>query len=225
MKSFRRLRQRLRQRLRRRPSRPGLTPFDASALPKREPLSFEAAVGEGIMLAEYAARLRLRNAIIVGALSGQGDYDPNRYLVDARAGLASLAAESDAAARRLAEQLEEAEALSGKAGHAHDYRAGDVKNLARREAVSRALAKRLQECRDDDDYLLSLIERSREEAWNDVSRALEDSLRRADVPVDEDYERERDERMRQLIDEDLAALARERERAQLRSELADDWGF
>lgn len=202
-----------------------MKPFDSSMLPPREPLSFETAVSEGFMLAEYAARLRLRNAIIVGALSGDGDYDPLRYLGDARATLATLAAESDAAARRIALELEEAELLSGKAGHAHDYRSGDVVNLKRREAVSRALAMRLRECRESDDYLLGLIERAREEAWQDVSRALEDTLRRSNIPVDADYEQHRAERMRLLVDEDLAELERERERALLRSELADDWGF
>lgn len=213
------------RRLRRRKSRPGMTPFDASTLPKREPLTFEAAVSEGIMLAEYAARLRLRNAIIVGALADGAQYEARHYLVEARTGLSSLAAEAEAAARRIAEELAEAEALSGRAGHAHDYRAGDVKNLSRREAVSRGLAKRLREFRDDDDYLLALIERSRDEAWNDISRTLEENLRRADIRVDADYERDRDARMQQLVDEDLAALMREREREQLRSELADDWGF
>lgn len=177
------------------------------------------------MLAEYAARLRLRNAIVVGALSDDAAYDPSRYLGEARATLSTLAAESDAAARRLAERLEDSEDREGRAGHAHDYRSKDASNLKRREAVSTALATRLQECREDDDYLLGLIERARDEAWQDVSRALEDTLRRSDITVDADYAIEREDRVRRLVDEDLAELVREREREQLRSELADDWGF
>lgn len=194
-------------------------------LPPREPLTFQAAVAEGIMLAEYAARLRLRNAIIVGAVGDSADYDPRRYMVEARAVIASLAAESDAAADRIAREIEEAESLAGRAGHAHDYRAGDVKNLTRREAVSRALANRLREFREDDDYMLALIERSRDEAWRDVSRALEEALVQPEVDDDPAYEAEKEQRMRELIDVDLARLIRERETEQLRSELADDWGF
>jgi hypothetical protein len=212
-------------RVRKRSTRPSTAPFDASKLPRREPLSFDASVGEGFMLAEYAARLRLRNAIVIGALAGESDYDPREYLDDARATLSTLAAESDAAARRLGERLEDSEGRQGKAGHAHDYRSKDASNLKRREAVSRALAKRLQQCREDDEYLLGLIERARDEAWQDVSRALDDTMRRSNIPIDDDYVHDRDDRIRRLVDEDLAALMRDREREQLRSELADDWNF
>lgn len=193
-------------------------------LPPREPLTFEAAVSEGIMLAEYAARLRLRNAIIIGAVGQSADYTPRRYLVEARAVVTSLAAESDAAADRIALEREEAESLSGRAGHAHDYRAGDVANLKRREAVSRALANRLREFREDDEYMLALIERSRDEAWRDVSRALEEALSSPDIEPDPNYEVEREDRQRGLVEE-LEEMARARESAQLRSELADGWGF
>lgn len=193
-------------------------------LPPREPISFDGAVSEGIMLAEYAARLRLRNAIIIGAVGEAVDYDPRRYMVEARAAVSSLAAEADAAADRLAGERREAESLSGRAGHAHDYRAGDVLNLTRRESVSRALAKRLREFRDDDTYMLGLIERSRDEAWRDVSRALEDSFSGPDVDPDPNYEAEREQRQQDLIG-DLDRMIRDRESAQLRAELADDWGF
>lgn len=193
-------------------------------LAPRDPVTFDTAVSEGIMLAEYAARLQLRNAIIIGAVGESVDYDPRRYMVEARAVVSSLAAEADAAADRIAEQVLDAERLAGRAGHAHDYRSGDVRNLTRRESVSRALAKRLRQFRDDDKYMLALIERSRDEAWRDVSRALEESLGGPEIEVDPEYEAERESRQRDLIEIDLAGLAREREREQLRSELADDWG-
>lgn len=161
------------------------------------------------MLAEYASRLRLRNTIVVGALTDDGGYDPRDHLDAARRILDRLIAESMSAARRLADEADVAGQTDGRAIHAHDYQSADYENLAHRRAVSLALADQLAERRDDEAYLLDLIERARVDAWNDVSHAVEDSLDRANVTVDADYERDRGKRMRQLVG-DLTDLARER---------------
>lgn len=184
-----------------------MTPFDASMLPERTPLSFEGAVEEGLMLAEYASRMRVKNRIVVGALTEPEAFEPSSYLDDARSVLASLSAESTLAAERLARELRAAQQMYGSAEHAHDYQSADASNLKRREAVALALAKRLGERRNDDEYLLGLVEHAREDAWHDVARAVEDSLDRSNIVVDADYEREREQRMALLISEDLARLA------------------
>lgn len=160
------------------------------------------------MLADYASRMRLRNDIIVGVLTGDRNYAASDYLDDARAMLSSLIAESLVAARRLASELDAVEDHPGNAGHVHDYHSADATNLKRREAVSRALAKRLESRREDREYLLDLIERARDDAWNDIARVLEENLARSGFVVDDDYEHEREGRMQQLIVEDLAELAR-----------------
>lgn len=184
-------------------------PFDASELPPVRPLSVEGAVDEGLMLAEYASRLRLRNAIVVGALTDDGGYDPRTYLDAARRILDRLIVESRIVARRLEDEAATARQTDGRAAHAHDYQAVDTDNLAHRREVALALAEQLGRRRDDENYLLDLIERARLDAWNDVSRAVEDSLDRSNVTVDADYRRARARRMRQVAG-DLTDLARER---------------
>lgn len=196
---------------RRRSRRPKMTPFHESQLPPRREATFEGSVGEGLMLAEYASRMALKNSIVIGGISGPDAYDPELYIPRAREVLERFAAESERAAERLAEELSSASKRSGIAGHAHDYKAGDARNLKRREAVSRALAKRLRERNDDHDYLLTLLERARDDAWHDIARAMEDSLDRGNITVDADYEKHRAKRMRLLISEDLAELAHSRE--------------
>lgn len=160
------------------------------------------------MLADYASRMRLRNVIIVGALGALNDYDPRLYIDDARDIISSLVTEHEAAASRLEAEVAAVENVHGNADHAHDYHSVDATNLRRRVAVSRAIARKLEELRGDDAYLIDLIERVRGEAWQEVSRALEENLSRPTFTVDADYEQEREGRMQQLITDDLAKLAR-----------------
>jgi hypothetical protein len=182
-------------------------PFDASELPPIRPLSVVDAVEEGLMLADYASRLRLRNTIVVGALTEPEGYDPTSYRDAARQILERLIRESNAVAERLAAEAEAARRTDGRAAHAHDYQSADFDNLSHRQAVALELAKRLSERRDDEGFLLELIERARQDAWGDVSRAVEDSLDRSYVIVDADYERDRAKRMR-LVAGDLTELAK-----------------
>jgi len=184
-----------------------MRPFDESELPPSKPPSLEDAVSEGLMLAEYAGRLKLKNKIIVGALTREQPYDPTQYLGDARAVLIRLASESERDADRVAGERQLVATMQGKAAHAHDYRYADAPNLEHREAVSVALAETLRARGEDNDYLLGFIESARSDAWADVSRAVEDSLDRSNIVVDADYERDRDKRMRLLVSEDLAKLA------------------
>lgn len=158
------------------------------------------------MLAEYSSRMSLKNSIVIGALTGEEPYDPARYLEAARAALEALATESALAAERLATQRRLAGYMDGKARHVHDYHPADRGNLKRREELSLEMARRLLENRDDETYLLQLIERARADAWHEISAAVEQSLDRLDIPVDATYRRERAERMRQLVTIDLAQL-------------------
>lgn len=196
MKWFRR-----RRRLNRRP-------FDDSEFPDPAPLSVEDAVSEGLMLAEYASRMRLKNRIIVGVLTRQDPFAADQYRGAARAALETLATESRQGGDRIADELRAAAELSGSARHAHDYRSSDADNLKHRETVLHTLAQTLHALRDDSEYLSSLIEGARQDAWSDISRAIEDVLDRSNIVVDAAYKRERAKRMRLLVSEDLAGLAK-----------------
>lgn len=182
-----------------------MRPFDESELPVVEPITLDDAVSEGLMLAKYSSRMRLKNRIIVGVLTHERRYDPEQYLGEAKRALGVLIDEFDLEAARIARQLRIAASMPGKAAHAHDYRFADTNNLQLREDTSDALTAALRERRSDESYLLELIESARQDAWDDIARAVGDWLDRTNIVVDSSYERGKGERMR-LLTADLLAL-------------------
>jgi hypothetical protein len=194
----------------RRTRRVAMKPFDESALPEPKPPSVEEATSDGLMLAEHAGRMTLKNLIIVGALSGPSSYDAAHYL-DAAAGvLEELAEEFEQDGERVARALRSIEHRSGSAARAHDYRSADTENLRVRRAVLRSLVDHLRGRRDDRAYLVDLIESARKDAWADVSGEVRAGLDRAAIVVDATYQRARPERMR-LLRDDLDRLAAQRD--------------
>jgi hypothetical protein len=183
-------------------------PFDESELPERRRASLEEAVGEGLMLAEYASRMAIKNAIIVGALTGGVSYDDGTYPRVARETLDGLIAETEASAARIEGEVMRAADSEGRADHVHDYRRADVENLARRQEQDETLAHRLRERRADDDYVNRLVDDARDDAWREVTASIEEELDRvqATETIDSDYERERDSRLLAFVEEDLALL-------------------
>jgi hypothetical protein len=192
-------------------------PFDFSSLPIPEPAALEDMVSEGVMLAEFAARMALKNQIVIGALAESVPYHPDYYAESARAVLNEVIHESQGSAQ-LAERKREVAAGRGGVGeHQHDYRSSDTENLRRREDVNLAVADRLAALRDDDDYVARLVERARDDAWADIGQAITARLDR-DWPAftvsdtEADYGLRRDKRMRQLRRE-VAQLVRESNKA------------
>lgn len=182
-----------------------MRPFNEAELPPVPPVSLEDSVSEGLMLATYSSRMRLKNRIIVGVLTHDRRFDPEQYLAEARTSLSVLIDEFDLEAARVARQLRIVVSKPGKAAHAHDYRSADTENLQSREDISVAVTETLRKQRSDGGYLLDLIEIARTDAWDDIGRAVEDWLDRTNITVDADYKRQRKKRMR-LLTEDLAAL-------------------
>jgi hypothetical protein len=187
-----------------------MAPFDVTALPVPTQPSLESAVAEGLMLAEYSSRMSLKNNIEIGAVTGDERYDPERYAAAARDVLEALAEESEKAAEYAARQRRWAAYVEGKPEHVHDYHSGDAANLQRREELSLAMATTLRERREDEEYVTGLVRHARDDAWDEISRSIEESLDRWNLPIDTNYERERDERMRLLVTIDLAQLVERR---------------
>ncbi|MHA6669050.1 hypothetical protein ACX3O0_09290 [Homoserinimonas sp. A447] len=183
-----------------------MTPFDESTLPSAAPATVEESTSEGLMLAEYASRMRVKNEIIVGVLTRRDAYNSGDYVGAAADALEHLASEFAGAAERISKEISSIAHLRGSAVHAHDYRSGDAANLRHREAVLDSLVGALRTRRDDDAYLLNLVESARQDAWSDIARAMGDSLDRSTIVVDENYLKERARRMRQ-VSRDLARLA------------------
>jgi hypothetical protein len=197
-------------------------PFDYSLLPELEPAALEDQVSEGMMLAQFAGRMALKNQIVIGTLTDPAPYDAERYRDAARAVLEEQASESDESARLAEAERMTATGRQGMGQHQHDYRESDTANLLRRQRVHTTVAERLRAMKDDPEYLAGFIERARDDAWGDIAGAITARLDRewpafAGGPDGEtgepgDSPRKQRKRTRQL-QKDLAKLAHEHDRS------------
>lgn len=166
------------------------------------------AIAEGVAIAVAAARLALKNHILVDTIALDEPFDPTHMADAARRILTDLADEADAAADRLKQQGRKAWGKYSQSVGTHDYRDRDVRNLRRRRRQSEGVALKLRKMRDDDTQVDRMIEDAREAAWADVSGNLDRTLRveamRPDT--DPDYHVMRDARMQALMLVDLQAL-------------------
>jgi len=81
-------------------------PFDEHALPEPPAPSLEQSVEEGMLLAEYATRMAVKNHIVVDTIQYGNSYDPAMHAMEAAAMLRELASEQGVAAGRIEEELE-----------------------------------------------------------------------------------------------------------------------
>jgi hypothetical protein len=182
----------------------------------RRPLdraSIEAEAEEGLLLAEYATRMRLKNRIIVDTMTGAAGVDVDAWVDEVRLSLGRLRLESEASAKRMASERDMANRFGGVARHEHDYRRRDADNLERRRRVHQALVRRLLRWENDDDRVLSLLAAARDDAYREMRSAITVTLGGAEPAPAEDAE-VLEERMRLLTAVDLPALAAERQRAE-----------
>lgn len=156
--------------------RKDFAPFDDDAIPKREAASLAEQVEEGVMLAEFGARMALKNQIIIGMLTEPETFDDERVRAAARAALYEEVQQEDESASIAEEERGSAASRAGKATHHHDYRTEDVGNLRRREKVHAAVAERLWHLREDSEYLDAFVARARADAWNEISAVIEAKL-------------------------------------------------
>ncbi|MFE6995907.1 asparagine synthase [Microbacterium sp. NPDC057659] len=198
------------------------------------------AVAEGVAIATSAARLAVKNHILVGTIAQGGAFDLDKYSGDARDVLRAMAAESDEAAEHLAALRKRAKGRHSDPVGTHDYRDRDVRNLKRRARQSTAVAQRLREMADDPEELRELVESARAAAWADVRGNLDRRLRVEGMRPDQDpqYASMREARMQALKLVDLQALssqqrsrrkqadklAKEAAKAEAKAEKPSRWG-
>jgi hypothetical protein len=173
------------------------------------PATLDELVEDGLLIAESAARMTVKNEVILRALRDRADYRAERAREVAREELRRLAVESRADSRRIDEEREAAEDRPGKAVHQSDYRVGDIQHLTRRSEASTALADRLIRLSVDDEHLDELVEQARRQAWDEVGTSIAERTAQEWTLSPRITARERETRMAQVAD-DLRQLARER---------------
>ncbi|WP_314645609.1 asparagine synthase [uncultured Microbacterium sp.] len=182
------------------------------------------AIAEGVAIATAAARLAVKNHILVGTIAEGGVFDTAKYLDDAREALRAMAEESEAAAETVTALRKRARGRHSDPHGTHDYRDRDVRNLRRRAKQSSGVASRLREMMEDPEQLRVIVEEARAAAWSDVRHNLDRRLRVEGMrpEQDPDYERMRDARMQALRLVDLQALSSaQRAKAKRQKKLAD----
>jgi len=167
------------------------------------------AAAEGVAIATAAARLSVKNNILVGTISLGEPFETARFIPVARDALLMLAHEAEEAAALAKRQRKAAWGRYSEPDGTHDYRDRDIKNLRRRERQYLRVAKELRRRGDDPDALAELVGAARESAWADVESNLERRLRVEAMRPDSDpdYDRMRAARMQSLRLVDLERLA------------------
>ncbi|GAA1854988.1 asparagine synthase [Microbacterium koreense] len=170
------------------------------------------AVAEGVSIASAAARLAVRNRILVETIAHGEPYDADRFAAVAHDTLIALAVEQEEAASLAKAQRRKAWGRHSDPDGTHDYRDRDTRNLRKRHRQYVGVAKALRELADDDEGLHALVTVARDAAWGDVEANLQRRLvvegMRPDL--DPDYDTMRAARMQSLRLIDLPRLAAHR---------------
>ena len=170
------------------------------------------AVAEGVSIAAAAARLAVRNHILVETIAHDEQFDADAVGRFAQETLIALADEQDAAADLARRQRKTAWGKFSDSYGTHDYRDRDMRNLRKRHQQYRGVAKELRNRAADPEAVSELVDHARDAAWGDVESNLQRRLRvegmRSDA--DPDYDMMRGARMQALRLVDLPKLAAHR---------------
>ncbi|MDE0546238.1 asparagine synthase [Microbacterium sp. C7(2022)] len=170
------------------------------------------AIAEGVSIAYAAARLTVRNRILVATIARNEAFDVSAFMPFAKKTLHALAKEQEDAAALARKQRKSAWGKFTDPDGTHDYRDRDTRNLRKRRRQYLGVAKELRQRAEDPHAVRVLVEQSRDAAWGDVEANLE---RRLNVEgmrpdLDPDYEMMRAARMQSLRLVDLPKLAAHR---------------
>lgn len=180
-------------------------------LPKRVLAPVEEIVEQGLLVADVAVRMTVKNAIIMNALKEHVDYDEAQIYEMVRNSLNELAAERERDARHIARVRGEIRDTGRSSWSETEYGNGDSRTLRHRQEVYERVAEELRSRTENEEYLDSTVERARKLAWAEIGDSLKE---RASHPYysgghDEDYRSNRDDRIQQLIEKDLTSLIKQ----------------
>jgi hypothetical protein len=177
------------------------------------------AIAEGVSIAGAAARLTVRNRILVDTISGGGAFDREEVAGFARETLEGLADEQQRAAERMRALRRRAWGKFTTSSGTHDYRDRDTANLRRRRKQYAGVATALRTWAADSERVEALVDAARDAAWGDVEANLQRRLAVEGMTpdADPDYERMRKARMDTLRLVDLPRLASQAQRRRKRA--------
>lgn len=173
--------------------------------------SVEEAADDGEAMSIQAGLMSLKNKILVQAITGEEGFDPSLFVDSAQEILDDLVKESRSQAAFIQEDIKRAQGKRGEAQYRNDYRRGDLGNLTTRRDTLEMIADRLVDHSEDDAWVEDFIRRAHAMAWGELAREMERSLDRTEAMVfgDENYELEREKRLKEFKNINLAQLIEE----------------
>jgi hypothetical protein len=174
---------------------------------RAERSALERSVDEGLLIIRSALVVSATNHVIRRALQEALPFDEAVATQVVRDDMTMLAEQQRAGAARVRRLRRQTGRAYGQSRHQFDYRPDDAGALKLREATAKALSDELVSRRDDDAFVGGVVEAARSRAWDDVGSTVVDRLGWAASPAP-GYDDGREERIRGLVEDDLAALVR-----------------
>lgn len=180
-------------------------------LPRRVLAPVEEIVEQGLLVADVAVRMTVKNDIIMNALKKHIDYDEAQVLEMVREATEDLASERERDAKHISRVRGEIRDTGRSAWSESEYGNEDNRTLRHRQEVYENIATELRRRAADPEYLSETTKRARAAAWEEIGDSLKE---RATHPyysggASAEYREARDSRIQQLIEKDLTALVRE----------------
>lgn len=177
-------------------------------LPRRVLAPVEEIVEQGLLVADVAVRMTVKNAIIMNALKRHVDYREAQIIDMVREATEDLARERERDATHISRMRNEIRDTGRSSWSESDYGNDDNRTLRHRQEVYERVAEELHARAADEAYLAETAERARNLAWHEIGDSLKE---RATHPYysggdSDEYRSERDGRIQQLIEKDLTAL-------------------
>lgn len=177
-------------------------------LPRRELAPVEEIVEQGLLVADVAARMTVKNAIIMNALKRKMDYHREQIREMVQETLTELAEERERDARHIERMRGEIRHTGRSAWSESEYGNDDNRTLRHRQAVYEGVADELRRRVDDPEYINTTADRALAAAWEEIGNSLKD---RAMHPYysggsSPEYRSERGARIQLLIERDLTEL-------------------
>lgn len=181
-------------------------------LPRRELAPVEDIVEQGLLVADVAVRMTVKNAIIMNALKRHVDYDEQQIIDMVRDAVVEVADEREHDAQHISRVRSEIRTHGRSAWTEAEYGNSDSRTLRHREQVYEGVAAELRLRAEDPEYLRETAERARTAAWSEIGDSLKN---RASEPYyggggTAEYARARESRIQLLIEKDLTDLMRQR---------------
>jgi hypothetical protein len=181
-----------------------------AARSRREPISVERSVEEGVLIASAAVAMEAKNYIIVEALREGHPFNLEDVAESVRRELVELSQENDDGAHRIQQLADEVRERGGAQNDSEGYQLGDHPTLTKRATVYARLGVELARLSEDNAFVAGLAERARVQAWAEVGDALSARLL-ASIPRPRDkfYEDDKAQRIRALLNINLRALEKQ----------------